>query len=255
MAKTAHIRTGEKTAILIDGAFYRRRAFYLFSDKDPKARAEELVSYCMRHLASGNYLNDLYRIFYYDCPPMEGNLYHPLLGKPISMKKTAVYKWSNDFFSELSNKRKLALRMGSLQEQESGFRLKQDALKKLCRKEISVDDLSKTDFEPDFVQKGVDMRIGIDIATIASKQQAQQIVLISGDSDFVPAAKHARREGIDFVLDPMWQRIRPELNEHIDGLRTCTGKEPDPKNERLHVDYPKSEINSGEQRHPLEGAL
>lgn len=90
------------------------------------------------------------------------------------------------------------------------------------------------------------MRIGIDIATIASKQQAQQIVFISGDSDFVPAAKHARREGIDFVLNPMRQRIRPELNEHIDGLRTCTGKEPDPKSERLHIDYSKSEIRPGE---------
>jgi uncharacterized LabA/DUF88 family protein len=31
----------------------------------------------------------------------------------------------------------------------------------------------------------------------------QQIVLISGDEDFVPALKLARREGIDFILDPM----------------------------------------------------
>ena len=47
-------------------------------------------------------------------------------------------------------------------------------------------------------------------------------LLISGDSDFVPAAKLARREGIDFVLDPMWSAIRPDLHEHIDGLKsTC----------------------------------
>ena len=42
----------------------------------------------------------------------------------------------------------------------------------------------------------------------------------SGDSDFVPAAKLARREGIDFILDPMWATIRDDLHEHIDGLRT-----------------------------------
>ena len=77
---------------------------------------------------------------------------------------------------------------------------------------MSVSDLSDSDFEPNFVQKGVDMRIGIDIVTIATKRQADQIILIAGDSDFVPAAKFARREGIDFVLDPMWQRIKPELN-------------------------------------------
>lgn len=69
-------------------------------------------------------------------------------------------------------------------------------------------------------QKGVDMKIGVDIASLAYKKQVDKIVLISGDSDFVPAAKLARREGIDFVLDPMWVDIKPELFEHIDGLRT-----------------------------------
>ena len=42
-------------------------------------------------------------------------------------------------------------------------------------------------------------------------RQVNQIVLISGDADFVPAAKLARREGIDFILDPMWSTIRPDL--------------------------------------------
>ena len=58
-------------------------------------------------------------------------------------------------------------------------------------------------------------------------------MLIAGDSDFVPAAKHARREGIDFILDPMWQGIRSGLNEHIDGLRTCTPRNPTPRTESL----------------------
>jgi uncharacterized LabA/DUF88 family protein len=42
--------------------------------------------------------------------------------------------------------------------------------------------------------------------------------LIAGDSDFVPAAKLARREGIDFLIDPMWNNINPDLYEHIDGM-------------------------------------
>ncbi len=50
------------------------------------------------------------------------------------------------------------------------------------------------------------------------KKLVDQIILISGDSDFVPAAKLARREGIDFILDPMWNPIKPDLFEHIDGL-------------------------------------
>ena len=44
---------------------------------------------------------------------------------------------------------------------------------------MSVIDLSDSDFEPNFVQKGVDMRIGIDIVTIATKRQADQIILIA----------------------------------------------------------------------------
>ena len=64
------------------------------------------------------------------------------------------------------------------------------------------------------------MKIGIDIATLAYKKLVDQIVLISGDSDFVPAAKLARREGIDFVLDSMGNHIADDLLEHIDGLQT-----------------------------------
>lgn len=52
------------------------------------------------------------------------------------------------------------------------------------------------------------------------KKQVDKIILISGDSDFVPAAKMSRREGIDFVLDPMGAQIKPNLFEHIDGLES-----------------------------------
>ena len=70
------------------------------------------------------------------------------------------------------------------------------------------------------------MRIGLDIASLAQKGLVDQIVLIAGDSDFVPAAKHARREGIDFILDPMWHTIKNSLNIHIDGLTSKTGCPP-----------------------------
>jgi len=69
-------------------------------------------------------------------------------------------------------------------------------------------------------QKGVDMRIGLDIASITLKRQANTIVLVAGDSDFVPAAKLARREGVEFILDPLWQQVNEDLFEHIDGLQS-----------------------------------
>ena len=64
------------------------------------------------------------------------------------------------------------------------------------------------------------MKLGTDIASMTLKNQVDQIILIAGDSDFVPAAKLARREGVDFILDPMGQKINEDLNEHIDGIRS-----------------------------------
>ena len=49
----------------------------------------------------------------------------------------------------------------------------------------------------------MDIRIGLDIASLAYKELVDHVVLISGDSDFIPAAKVEWREGIDFILDPM----------------------------------------------------
>ena len=77
------------------------------------------------------------------------------------------------------------------------------------------------DFTATIRQKGVDMRMGLDMASIAIKKQANIIVLVTGDEDFVPAAKLVRREGCQIILDPMWQNVNPNLFEHIDGLDTA----------------------------------
>lgn len=66
-----------RTAIMVDGGFYRKRALKLFGDKNAHDRAEELFSYCMRHLKNHYNESELYRIFYYDCRPSEKNVYHP----------------------------------------------------------------------------------------------------------------------------------------------------------------------------------
>ena len=64
------------------------------------------------------------------------------------------------------------------------------------------------------------MKIGLDIASLAHERIVEKIVLITGDSDFVPAAKFARRRGIELILDPMYKPIKLDLMEHIDGLNT-----------------------------------
>lgn len=212
-----------RTAILVDGGFYRKRATYLWGKKTPEQRAMELASYCKAHINDTLELKDercLYRIFYYDCPPLNTAVYHPLLKKNIYYEKSEMYAWGNDFYSELKKRRKFALRMGTLSDERAGFTIHQNILKKLCAGSIGIADLEEKDFSVTFEQKGVDMRIGLDIASLSYKKQVDQIILISGDSDFVPASKLARREGIDFILDPMWANIKDDLFEHIDGLKS-----------------------------------
>lgn len=73
---------------------------------------------------------------------------------------------------------------------------KSETQRRLLTRSLDVSSLTDDDFNPAFRQKGVDMRIGLDIASITLKRQANVIVLVSGDADFVPAAKLARREGV-----------------------------------------------------------
>lgn len=210
-----------RTAILVDGGFYQKRADHFYGYQTPSQRAKELVDYCQKHLEDDGYgRKSLYRIFYYDCPPSTAKVYHPLLRANIDLSKSDKYIWMNEFFESLCKKRKVALRKGELLESSANFIIKPEIVMQLCNKTISIDDLKNSDFILDIKQKGVDMRIGLDIASLAQKRLVDQIVLIAGDSDFVPAAKHARREGIDVILDPMWHTIKPSLNEHIDGLKT-----------------------------------
>ena len=54
-----------KTAILVDGGFYRKRAARLWGKKTAEERAKELNAYCMAHLNDHHRQEDrqLYRIF------------------------------------------------------------------------------------------------------------------------------------------------------------------------------------------------
>lgn len=153
-------------------------------------------------------------------PTYRQKVYHPFLKKQIDLSKTDDYIWANEFFKELKHQKKFALRLGRLAEEQAQFNIKPDSFKKVLNGSKQIEDLTENDFTLSVAQKGVDMRIGVDISSLAFKKQVDQIILISGDSDFVPAAKQARREGIDFILDPMRSPIKEDLFEHIDGMRT-----------------------------------
>ena len=233
-----------KVAILVDGAFYSKRANHLFGEKSPEQRADELEIYCKLHLYDKHEKKELYRIFYYDCPPMERVVFHPFTKKHVNFSKSDLYKWMNTFLKKLKSKRKFALRLGKVSESTAHYNLKPEVAKALFTGKKTLEEITEKDFKLFVNQKGVDMRIGVDIASIAFKHQVEQIILIAGDSDFVPAAKLARREGIDFILDPMGNDIKEDLFEHIDGIRS--------KHKAYLKKYPKTEKIIEEEISPVQ---
>lgn len=212
-----------RTAVLIDGAFFLRRFRKVFpdrDDRDPQTVADTAHLLAIEHVRRFQRpKNALYRVFFYDAPPAEKRMHHPISRRAIDLGRSEEAVFRKTLHEALKRKRKLALRLGQLSENIE-WTLKADCLKALLRGEREWTSLEDSDFQLTVQQKAVDMKVGLDIASLAYKQLVDQIVLVAGDSDFVPAAKLARREGIDFILDPMGQTVNPSLFEHIDGLHS-----------------------------------
>lgn len=167
----------------------------------------------------------LYRIFYYDCFPYKDKEHNPKTNKPIDFLKTDEYVFRTELFNELRKNRKVALRLGELKKQYS-WTIKPSKIESIIKSirnkkedfQLNYTDINEDDFILNLKQTGIDMKIAVDISSLSYKKLVDKIVLISGDSDFVPASKIARREGIDFILNPMGNHIDISLEEHIDGL-------------------------------------
>lgn len=217
---TSYTETPIRVAILIDGGYFIKRYNAMYNKSGKKTAltiANDLYTISHSHVGKNNYL---YRIFCYDCVPFAKKIHNPVSNKCIDFSKTEEAIRRSELINELKKKRKVALRLGNIKESKRWL-FYDNTMRKLLKKEISLDDINADDVYYELRQKGIDMKIGVDIASLSLKGFVDKIVLISGDSDFVPAAKLARREGIDFVLDPMHcEHIENDLYEHIDGLKS-----------------------------------
>jgi uncharacterized LabA/DUF88 family protein len=72
------------------------------------------------------------------------------------------------------------------------------------------------DLVPNIEQKGVDLRIGLDIARLSLRALVDVVVVVTGDSDLIPAFTFARREGIRIYLDHIGRGVKRELKVHTD---------------------------------------
>lgn len=187
-----------KVAILIDGGFLRVIAKKAKKLYDPNF-IEKFAHACKDADES------IFRILYYDCALYQGTVKQPVSGEDL------VFKSSDAWLQTLSHKDLFAVRRGVLKFR--GFKPKKTP--------VVPSKLEDSDFEPIFEQKGVDMRIGLDIAAYSENHAVDRIVLVSGDTDCVPALKYGRRAGLQAVLiEPVGEKLAPELITHIDYKRT-----------------------------------
>jgi len=199
-----------RIAFFVDGNYLFNQLKYF---KSFFLDGPNLLNYCRRHLAD---TEAIYRIFYYDAPPLEVTAKNPL-GETVDFSQTKAAQAMKERLESLKITPYIALRLGRVSWYNEWI-LRPTSVKKLLTGEKNLAGLCSQDFVPNIKQKAVDMKIGLDIASLAYKKLVSRIVIIAGDSDFAPATKTARMEGLQVTVDSFGQKVSPELLKHIDWM-------------------------------------
>lgn len=204
----------DRVAIVLDGGYVKKRIMEAAKEKGQKRgfpQVEEIVALTPKIMGHKRLRDDeLFRVFFYDAPPYEGVSTNPINGKVMNWGQTQEAQQNRALLEALDKEPDFAVRRGVLADR--GWKLGNYAFGRLRGNKL----LRPKDLVPDFEQKGVDLRIGLDIASIALKGAVGVIVIVSGDSDLIPAIKFAKKEGLRVYVEPLGGPIRPELRAHAD---------------------------------------
>lgn len=191
---------GVRVAVLIDGGHLR-----VLAAKAKLKYENDLIEKVAHGCVHGD--ETLLRILYYDCAPYQGVVKLPVSGT----EKT--FSANDGWVRNLSTRDYFAFRKGELKFR--GFKPRTVP--------VAGRPLTDDDFKPDFEQKGVDMRIGLDMATFSERGSVDRVILLTGDTDCIPAMKHARKAGLQVALINMPDhRLSGELLCHADFLRAVS---------------------------------
>ena len=82
-----HTLPPTKIAVLVDGGFFLKR-FNALYNKDKSLSPEDIAD-CLHNMAlrlTGS--NTLYRVFYYDCEPLNKKFFNPITHKTVDFGKS-----------------------------------------------------------------------------------------------------------------------------------------------------------------------
>lgn len=208
--------TSGRIAVLIDGYFMTKIVTKIKRKNFSPYGASTIHQYCMKHINANDIL---FRIYFYDTLPLEKKATLPISKSPFDFSTTPLAKQQQLLFEGLRRTDNFALRLGTT-AWHGEWVLKPFAQGDLLSGKRTAASLVDKDFVPNIKQKGVDMKIGLDMAHLSLKRIVDKIVVITGDADMIPAFKAARREGLIVTLDTLGHKVNEHLTEHADYLRT-----------------------------------
>ena len=188
-------------AILLDGAFVTKR---LYSKLCRHVTADDIIAECNR-LKGLPFVQDyeLLRIYYYDASPSAEQVNYPVSRNAYNLAETERYRRSESLYAQLGLRPNFALRLGHVVLSPHRWKMKPTVGRQLIKTPRTLTD---ADFLLDISQKGVDMRVGMDMARLALREMVRTVIVVTGNSDFVPAFKFVRREGVKVILRPIGRK-------------------------------------------------
>lgn len=203
-----------KIALLIDGGFFSKAVGSALGVRWPLAD----VIY-RNALALKEPDEELLRIFYYDSRPYKGRQTHPVTQQVIDYAQVPAAHAREQFLSDLGKLDYVALRCGEVRAR--GWALTETYVRSLAGSGPRTPGAG--DYEIRFEQKGVDMRLGIDVATLSLNRYVDRILIASNDTDLIPAFKLARRHGVQVIVPQVGSYTpHPQLVEDSDFTRVRT---------------------------------
>lgn len=149
-----------RVAIFIDGGYLDKVVYY--NHHNSRIDYEKLAS----AMAAPD---ELLRTYYYHCLPYQSN--------PPTEEEKQRFSGKQRFYYRLGLLPKFQVRLGKLVYRgtnQAGERI--------------------------FVQKRVDTMVGVDMALLAGKARITRLILLSGDSDLIPAIEAVKAEGVSVTL-------------------------------------------------------
>jgi hypothetical protein len=192
-----------ETVVMIDGAFIRKK---FRSAMKADISIHDLQEIVKKIFGVVNIPICNYRVYFYDCKPCSEKTSLPISHIAYDFEAKPQYTKGMTLIKGIKMLPFFAVREGILSF--NGW-----TLKPAC---YGMNPLTDDCFTPNLKQKGVDIKIGLDVAWVSFNHIAGSIIMVTGDSDFVPVIKTARRNGVFVYLFTLGHNVKKELLENVD---------------------------------------